>query len=106
VPYYQWDSIGEMKLPRGCRLVGIELTDDAVELPSFHHPPAAAYVLGGEARDLSPEMQALCSHIVKIPTRFCINLALAGALVMYDRTLMMGGFPERPVVPGGPPAEE
>ena len=106
VPYYQWDTIGEMKLPKGCKLVGIELTDDAVELPSFHHPQAAAYVLGGEARDLSPEMQALCSHIVKIPTRFCINLALAGALVMYDRMLMMGGFPERPVVPGGPSGGE
>ena len=35
--------------------------------------------MGGEARDLSPEMQARCSHIVKIPTKFCINVALAGA---------------------------
>jgi hypothetical protein len=43
---------------------------------------------------------------VRIPTRFCINLALAGALVMYDRMLMMGGFPERPVVPGGPAGED
>jgi tRNA G18 (ribose-2'-O)-methylase SpoU len=106
VPYYQWDGVGEMKLPRGCKLVGIELTEDAVDLPSFHHPQAAAYVLGGEARDLSPEMQARCSHIVKIPTRFCINLSLAGALVMYDRMLAIGGFPPRPVVPGGPPEED
>ena len=106
VPYYQWDSISEMKLPKGCNLVGIELTDDAVDLPSFHHPMTAAYVLGGEARDLSPEMQALCSHIVKIPTRFCINLSLAGALVMYDRMLSMGGFPPRPVAPGGPARDD
>jgi hypothetical protein len=40
---------------------------------------------------------------VKIPTRFCINLSLAGALVMYDRLIAMGGYPQRPVVPGGPP---
>jgi tRNA G18 (ribose-2'-O)-methylase SpoU len=102
VPYYAWDGIGDMKLPKGCTLVGVELTDDAVELPSFRHPLSAAYVLGGEARDLSPEMQARCSHIVKIPTRFCINLSLAGALVMYDRTISMGGFAPRPVTPGGP----
>ena len=62
--------------------------------------------MGGEARDLSPEMQARCAHIVRIPTRFCINVALAGALVMYDRTLAFGGYPARPVAPGGPPAED
>ncbi len=106
VPYYAWDDLGEMDLPKGCTLVGIELTDDAVELPSFRHPLAAAYVLGGEARDLSPGMQARCSHIVKIPTRFCINLSLAGALVMYDRTIATGGFAPRPVAPGGPAREE
>ena len=101
VPYHQWDAVADMKLPKGCALIGIELTDDAVELPSFRHPLAAAYVLGGEARDLSPEMQARCSHIVKIPTRFCINLSLAGALVMYDRTISMGSFAPRPVAQGG-----
>ncbi len=102
VPYFRWESIADMKLPRGCALIGVELTDDAVELPSFRHPLAAAYVLGGEARDLSPEMQARCFHIVKIPTRFCINLALAGALVMYDRSIALGGFAPRPLSPGGP----
>jgi tRNA G18 (ribose-2'-O)-methylase SpoU len=102
VPWYLWNSIDDMRLPKGCMLVGVELTDGAVELPTFRHPLRAAYVLGGEARDLSPAMQARCSHIVRIPTRFCINLALAGALVMYDRTISMGGFAPRPVAPGGP----
>jgi hypothetical protein len=37
---------------------------------------------------------------VKIPTRFCINVGLAGALVMYDRVLSMGGWPRRPVHSG------
>ena len=103
VPWYLWDSVDDMRLPKGCQLVGIELTDDAVDLPSFRHPLQAAYVMGGEARDLSPEMQARCAHIVRIPTRFCINVSLAGALVMYDRTLSFGGYPARPVAAGGPP---
>ena len=102
VPYYQWDTLGDMALPMGCQLVGIELTDDAVELPSFRHPPAAAYVLGREKGDLSGDMLALCDHVVKIPTKFCINVSLAGALVMYDRHISMGGHAPRPIMPGGP----
>jgi tRNA G18 (ribose-2'-O)-methylase SpoU len=106
VPYYQWDTVEDMKLPRGCRLVGLELTDDAIDLPSFQHPTSAAYVLGREKGDLSKEMIARCAYVVKIPTRFCLNVSLAGALVMYDRTLAMGGWPARPVGTGGPPRED
>ena len=102
VPYYQWDSSNEMVLPKGCQLVGIELTDDAVELPEFRHPRAAAYVLGRERGDLSPELLARCDHVVKIPTKFCVNVSLAGALVMYDRVRSMGACRDRPVMPGGP----
>lgn len=105
LPYYQWDTIEDMSLPKGCQLVGIELTDDAVELPSFRHPAAAAYVLGREKGDLTPEMLSKCAHVVKIPTRFCINVSLAGALVMYDRHLSMGGHAPKPIMPGGPKTE-
>ena len=101
VPYYQWDTIGDMVLPRGCQIVGVELTDDAVMLPTFRHPPQAAYVLGPEKGNLSDEMTELCSHVVKIPTKFCINVSLAGALVMYDRHMSMGGYAPRPIMPGG-----
>ena len=39
LPVYDFASVAELQLPRGCRLVGCELVDDAVELPSFRHPP-------------------------------------------------------------------
>lgn len=103
VPFYEFASIADFALPKDCVLVGIELMDDAVDLPSFRHPHAAAYILGPERGSLSPEVVARCSHVVKIPTRFSINLSLAGALVMYDRMLSLGRFPQRPVVPGGKP---
>jgi hypothetical protein len=77
------------------------LIDGAVPLPSFRHPRRAAYVLGPERGDVSREMLACCDHVIKIPTQFCINLATAGALVMYDRLLSTGRFGARPVVPGG-----
>jgi tRNA G18 (ribose-2'-O)-methylase SpoU len=103
LPYYAFDTADDMLLPRGCVLVGVELLGDAVELPVFKHPNAAAYVLGRERGNLSPEMQARCAHLVKIPTKFCLNVGLAGALLMYDRVISLGGYPARPIMPGGPP---
>lgn len=95
LPRYQWDGAGDMQLPRDCRLVGVELLADAVDLPSFPHPPRAAYVLGPELGSLSPELLARCDHVVRIPTAFCINVAMAGAIVMYDRMKSLGRFPPR-----------
>jgi tRNA G18 (ribose-2'-O)-methylase SpoU len=102
LPVYDYASADALRLPRGCRLVGCELLDEAVDLPSFRHPPNAAYVFGPERRSLSPAMLARCHHVVRIPTRFCINLAVAGAVVMYDRALSLGRFAPRPVHAGGP----
>jgi len=101
VPYFAWTSIEEMILPENCRLTGIELVDEAIDLPSFRHPRCAAYILGPERGSLSPEVLRRCDHVVKIPTRFCINLAVAGAIVMYDRVKTLGSFPPRPVTPHG-----
>lgn len=102
LPYYPWTSTDEMQLPKDCKLVGVELTDDAIELPSFRHPPRAAYVLGPERDSLSSGMTSRCDHVIKIPTSFCINVATAGAIVMYDRVSTYGKFTERPVKAGGP----
>lgn len=102
LPFYAFPDLAGMRLPQGCALVGVELLDDATELPSFRHPRQAAYVLGPERGSLSPEMVACCDHIIKIPTRLCVNLSVAGAIVMYDRILSVGRFAERPVTPGGP----
>ena len=104
LPHYDWPTLGDMALPVGCKLVGIELVDDAVDLPSFRHPMRAAYVLGPERGSLSDELLARCDHVVKIPTRFCVNVAIAGAIVMYDRVKSMAHFADRPIRAGGPPA--
>jgi tRNA G18 (ribose-2'-O)-methylase SpoU len=102
VPLYAFPDLAAVKLPQGCVLVGVEIADDAIELPSFQHPRQAAYVLGPERGALSPGLVARCRYVVKIPTRFSINLSLAGALVMYDRLITLGRFAPRPVRAGGP----
>ena len=102
VPYYQWEGPEDMVFPKGIQLVGVELTEDAVDLPEFKHPRMAAYIMGPERGHLSDQMLARCDHVIKIPTKFCINVSLAGALVMYDRVRSMGGWRDRPIMPGGP----
>lgn len=104
LPHYNWDRPADLILPKGCKLVGIELLDEAIDLPSFRHPLQAAYVLGPEKGSLSPELLERCDFTVKIPTSFCINVAMAGAIVMYDRTRSLAPFAERPISEGGPEA--
>jgi tRNA G18 (ribose-2'-O)-methylase SpoU len=102
MPVYVWENVEEMALPAGCQLIGVELTDKAVDLPSFRHPARAAYVLGPERGTLSDAMLARCAHVVRIPAAFSLNLATAGAIVMYDRLRQSGAFAPRPVRPGAP----
>jgi tRNA G18 (ribose-2'-O)-methylase SpoU len=101
MPHYEWERIDEVILPERCRLVGVELLENAVDLPSFRHPLRAAYVLGPELGNLSAAALARCDHVVRIPSSFCINVAMAGAIVMYDRVRTLGRFPPRPLTEGG-----
>jgi len=100
LPLYHWRSLAEVRLPKGCSLLGIEILDEAADLPSFPHPLRAAYVLGPERGRLTPELVARCQHLVRIPTAFSLNLATAGAIVMYDRLRCLGRFAPRPVAEG------
>ena len=102
VPTYHFADLESFRLPQGCRLVGVEISDDAIELPSFRHPRQAAYILGAEREGLSSELQSRCDYVVKIPTRFSVNLGVAGALIMYDRLLSLGRHAPRPVAEGAP----
>lgn len=101
VPHYHFNGLNDLRLPDRCALVGIELLDDAVELPSFRHPRCAAYVLGPERGSLSPALSERCDHIIRIPTSFCINVAIAGSIVMYDRLISLQRFAARPIAAGG-----
>lgn len=97
MPFYQWSTPEALTLPKGCRLVGVEFLPEAEDLPSFKHPVQAAYVFGPEKGNLSAGLLARCDEVVKIPTKFCVNVGVAGALVMYDRMIALGALAERRV---------
>lgn len=105
LPIYSYPTPATLTLPRGCKLVGIELREDAIDLPSFRHPLRAAYVLGPERGSLSAGLMERCDYIVKIPTAFSVNVAMAGAIVMYDRLRSLGRFADRPMGEGGPTSD-
>src|SRR3954454_5378477 len=65
LPVYIHRSVEALDLPQHCRLVGVELVAAATELPSFSHPPAAAYVFGPERGSLSGGMQRRCEFLVR-----------------------------------------
>ena len=56
LPLYHWPSLAELALPRGCSLVGVEILDEAADLPSFPRPLQAAYVLGPEGERSRPSL--------------------------------------------------
>ena len=102
MPYYHFPNLEALLLPDKCRLVGVELTPDAIDLPSFKHPKMAAYLLGPERGCLSGAAQERCAFIIRIPMKFCINVAIAANIVMYDRVISLGRHAPRPVRAGGP----
>lgn len=91
LPVYDYAGIDDLKVPSGAKLVGIELTDDAIDLPNFKHPRQAIYILGPEGGNLDPRLLERCDYTIKIPMRFCVNVGVAGAIVMYDRLRCQAG---------------
>ena len=105
LPFYSFERPEDFRMPLDCRLVGVEITDDAIELPRFRHPTRAAYVFGAERMSLSDEVLKRCEFVVKIPMRFSINVGMAGAIILYDRLISLGGYGSRPLAPGRSPPD-
>lgn len=87
IPYWRFGSFDDFKkhLPYDCILVGVEISDKARPLETFIHPERAIYLLGPEDGSLPDSIMEQCQHVVQFSSRFCMNVAVAGAIVLYDR---------------------
>jgi len=87
VPFFHHDTLNDFirNLPMDCVLVGIELTDDAIDIMEFVHPKRAIYLLGAEDSGVPDEVLAQCSKVVRLPGKRSMNVSTAGTLIMYDR---------------------
>ena len=73
-------------LPHSCPLVGVELDERALSLPTYSHLTRCAYLLGAEDGGLPPGVRDRCASLLQIPSAAtCLNVSTAGAIVMYDR---------------------
>jgi tRNA (guanosine-2'-O-)-methyltransferase len=71
--------------PFDCKLVGIELTDEAIEVSEYKHPKRAVYLLGAEDNGLSRECIDNLQDIIKLHGTRSMNVSVAGSIVLYDR---------------------
>ncbi len=87
IPLFHYDTDEEFlkSIPFSCQLIGIEITEASKPLERFVHPQRAVYLLGPEDGSLPEKLLAKCQSILKINTSQCLNVAVAGSIVMYDR---------------------
>lgn len=87
VPFYNFTTFDEFYqfMPMDCRLIGIELTEKAMNLVTTSHYERCIYLLGAEDYGLSNHAMEKCHHFIQIPGSMCLNVAVAGSIVMYDR---------------------
>jgi tRNA(Leu) C34 or U34 (ribose-2'-O)-methylase TrmL len=86
VPLYHYKDMADLKshLPQGAELVFVEQAEGSADLPEFEHPEAALYVLGAEDYGV-PEDEMRGYRKVAIATPLCLDVAVAGSIVLYDR---------------------
>jgi tRNA G18 (ribose-2'-O)-methylase SpoU len=87
IPLYNYDTLNDFlnSRPYDCKLIGIEQSDRSHDLKTFVHPERAIYLLGAEDDGLPDSLQNICQEIIHINSPMCLNVAVAGSIIMYDR---------------------
>ena len=78
--------------------VGVEIRPDFQNLVHYQHPLNAFYFFGPEDGNLPPAVNARMHAHIQIPSFFCLNLAAAVYVTLYDRMA-------KSVLSGQPPPE-
>lgn len=72
-------------VPHDCVPVAVDILDGARSLVNYRHPERAFYIFGPEDGTLGRAITDRCLDKVFVPTAFCMNLAAAVNVVLYDR---------------------
>ena len=89
LPYFIceiWEDFLKMR-PYNCPLIAIEQTEKSRQLEKYNHPERAIYILGAEDTGVPKYVLDTCDQILKINTPTCLNVAVAGSIVCYDRQM-------------------
>ena len=94
IPLFNYESFDKFykTLPFDCRLTGIEIVDNAIDISIYKHPERCIYLLGAEDYGLSKEALNKCHDIIVLPGNHCLNVSVAGSIVLYDRINKIGNI--------------
>lgn len=71
--------------PYDCLLIGVEQCEESINIKEYTHPERAIYLLGAEDNGLTKEAIEKCQRVIHIESPRCLNVAVAGSIVMFDR---------------------
>ena len=87
IPLYHYTDYDDFfrHIPYDCPVIAIELSDQSVPLEGYKHPERCIYLLGAEDGGIPDSILARCRETVQLIGDYCMNVATAGSIVMYDR---------------------
>lgn len=87
LPLFHFATVDDLveHLPHACPLVGVELDPRARMLSNFTHEERSCYMLGAEDSGIPLKVLDRCHRVVRLPGAYCLNVAVAGSIVLYHR---------------------
>ena len=82
--YNDWEDFLE-HIPYGCQVTAVELNERANNLKTYIHPRQCIYLLGAEDYGIPERILDKCQDIVMVDSNLCMNVAITGGIVLYDR---------------------
>ena len=92
IPLYTYKDADDFfdHVPYDCPVVAVELDENSVMLDHYFHRERCIYLLGAEDIGLPQKVLERCKEIIQIPGDYCLNVSVAGSIVMYDRATKRG----------------
>ena len=92
IPLYNYKDYDDFfaHIPYNCPVVAVELADNSIPLEKYIHPERCIYLLGAEDYGLPESVLNRCRETVQLIGNYCMNVATAGSIVMYDRAVKAG----------------
>lgn len=89
LPLYHFENFEDFNghRPHDCPLVIVEQCSRSKPIATFKHPERAIYLLGAEDGGVPEEIWKRQIHIIQIDTPMCLNVAVAGSIVMFHRQI-------------------
>lgn len=80
----------QFSIPYNSNIVCVEITDKARKIETYIPQERTVYLLGPEDGDI-PEDFMFGKQVIKIPTIHCLNVAVAGSIVLYNHVIKGNG---------------